>query len=77
MLELGSGFVFAFFVRIEEVVRAGVLVDVVAVDGFGGGQRLALRLTLGFVGGAGNVERDGDLDFRVQRDGDIGAGRSS
>ena len=70
-----SGVVFAAFelaVRVEEVFRPRIVVDVVAIDGFGGGQRLALGLALGFISRAGDVERDRDFDFRMQGDGDIG-----
>ena len=63
---------FGIFVRIEEVLRPRILVDVVAVDRLGGGQRLALRLALGLLGRAGDVERDRHLDLGMQRDRHIG-----
>ncbi len=59
-------------VRVEEVFRPRIVVDVVTIDGFSRGQRLALCLALGFFGRAGNVERDRDFDFRMQRDRYIG-----
>src|SRR5690554_5602071 len=70
-----GGFAFVLFIficiRIEELVRVCSFVDVVAIDGCSGVQRLAACLTLGFVSGAGNVQRDGRGDFSVQGDGDF------
>src|SRR5690606_32650501 len=74
-LLFAGGFAFVLFIficiRIEELVRVCSFVDVVAIDGRSGVQRLAACLTLGFVSGAGNVQRDRRGDFSVQRDGDF------
>src|SRR5690606_19249021 len=58
-LELGIG--------IEEFVRPCRRLDVLAINAGGGGQVFAARLALGLVRGPGDIDRDRDLDFRMQR----------